>query len=121
MTPKAFNAYCASLPHTFSVVQWGGALVWKVGDATANKVFAIGWFADTAKITFKTSPLSFDLLKDQAGCIPAPYLASRGMKWIQRTSDETLNTADLKKYLKESHRLAALTLSKKKQLELGLV
>ncbi|WP_339832848.1 hypothetical protein [uncultured Parvibaculum sp.] len=38
MTYREFNAFCASLPATTYVVQWGGAHVWKVG----GKVFAIG-------------------------------------------------------------------------------
>src|SRR3546814_12828317 len=38
MNAEAFNAYCASLPATTHVVQWGGADVWKVG----GKVFALG-------------------------------------------------------------------------------
>ena len=56
----------------------------------------------------------------QAGLRPAPYLASRGMKWIQMTSEETLTTDDLKIYLTESHRLAAKNLTKKRRAELGL-
>jgi predicted DNA-binding protein (MmcQ/YjbR family) len=118
MNLARYNAFCKSLPHTTNVVQWGGASVWKVGD----KVFAIGWFDGSADhgITFKCSPLSFDMLKELEGCRPAPYLASRGMKWIQRTSDAELSDADLKAYLKESHRLVTLGLSKKKRIELGL-
>ena len=37
MSPAAYNAFCASLPATSHVVQWGGADVWKVG----GKVFAL--------------------------------------------------------------------------------
>ena len=48
------------------------------------------------------------------------YLASRGMKWIQRTSVAGLSDAALKDYLRESHRLAAANLTKKARLELGL-
>ena len=40
MTLDDYNGFCASLPGTTHVVQWGGAHVWKVG----GKVFAIaGW------------------------------------------------------------------------------
>jgi predicted DNA-binding protein (MmcQ/YjbR family) len=42
------------------------------------------------------------------------------MKWIQMTSDESLSKEDLKLYLRESHKLAALNLTKKRQKELGL-
>ncbi len=37
MKLETFNKYCASLPATNTVVQWGGAHVWKVGD----KIFAM--------------------------------------------------------------------------------
>ncbi|MEE2879101.1 MAG: MmcQ/YjbR family DNA-binding protein, partial [Pseudomonadota bacterium] len=48
------------------------------------------------------------------------HLASRGMKWIQRTSDEAMDDDALRDYLKESYRLVSLGLTKKLQRELGL-
>jgi len=73
---QEYNDYCASLQQTSHVVQWGGCHVWKVYD----KVFAIGGWenADGPAITFKTSELNFEILKDEPGFRPAPYLASRG-------------------------------------------
>jgi predicted DNA-binding protein (MmcQ/YjbR family) len=116
MDVKRYNAFCRSLPHTTHVVQWGGSHVWKVG----GKVFAIGGWqdGDVLGVTFKCSQMSFELLKLQKGCRPAPYLASRGMLWIQRITDEELDDAGLKIYLKESHRLVFNGLSKKLQTEL---
>ncbi|MFO1033377.1 MAG: MmcQ/YjbR family DNA-binding protein [Hyphomicrobiales bacterium] len=118
MTLAQYNAFCAALPATSTVVQWGGASVWKVG----GKVFAIGWFDNSVDhgITFKCSPMSFEMLQEVEGCRPAPYLASRGMKWIQRTRAGGLSNADLKAYLRESHRLVTAGLSRKKRRELGL-
>ena len=116
-----FNAHCESLPHSAHVVQWGGAHVWKVG-GPKGKMFAIGWpQADGMLVTFKVSPLAFDILKEQEGLIPAPYLASRGMTWIQRVTDATMDDAALKDYLKESHRLCAQALPKGVQVKLNLV
>ena len=118
MTPATYNAFCASLPHTTHVVQWGNAEVWKVG----GKIFAVGGWQDEGEalaVTFKVSDIAFDILKEQPGCRPAPYLASRGMKWIQRTSDETMDDAALKDYLRESYRLVFANLTKKMQAELG--
>ncbi len=111
MTLDEYNAFCASLDHTSHVVQWGGAHVWKV----AGKVFAIAGWGDGAAlaVTFKTSQTGFDILKEQDGLRPAPYLASRGMTWIQRTGDGAMDDAALCDYLRDSHRLAALTLPKK--------
>jgi predicted DNA-binding protein (MmcQ/YjbR family) len=136
MTLDEYNRFCASLPRTTHLVQWGGAHVWKVG----GKVFAIGGWAqrspsplagegrgggkdvarDALAVTFKVSPASFDILSEQPGLRPAPYLASRGMKWIQRQTDETMDDAALCDYLAESHRLVAEGLTRKQQRELGL-
>ncbi len=120
MTTDDYNAFCGGLRRTTHVVQWGGADVWKIG----GKVFAIGGWQDDDEalhVTFKCSEMSYELLKDTPGCRPAPYLASRGMKWLQRTSDEALNDDGLKDYIAESYRLVARGLTKKVQRELGLV
>jgi predicted DNA-binding protein (MmcQ/YjbR family) len=117
MDYKRFNAFCATLPATTKVVQWGGSHVWKVGP----RVFAIGgWHDDRPAFTFKVSEIAFELLKDQPGLRPAPFLASRGLKWIQHYANPGLTDAELKDYLRLSHRLVARGLSRKKRAELGL-
>lgn len=118
MTLDEYSAYCASLPATTHVVQWGGAHVWKVG----GKVFAIaGWNkTDDFAVTFKVSELAYEILKEQPGLRPAPYLASRGMKWIQHYADPGLDDDGLRDYIAESHRIVASGLSKKRQRELGV-
>src|SRR5215813_8902781 len=90
MTYEEYNAFCGGLPATSYVVQWGGSHVWKVG----GKVFAIGgWQEDEASFTFKVSGISYEILKEQPGLRPAPYLASRGMKWIQHFAKPGLSDA----------------------------
>ncbi len=113
-----FNSFCSELTATTHVIQWGDAHVWKVG----GKVFAIGGWSekDQLGITFKTTPEEFDFLIEMPGVRPAPYLASRGMTWIQRHQKAGFSDAKLKKHLADSHRLVALGLSKKRQHELGL-
>jgi len=122
MNHKEFNRYCKSLPATTYVVQWGGSHVWKVGDKTGGKVFAIGGWNNGKYpgITFKVSDIAYELLQDRSGLRPAPYLASRGMKWIQHYADPGLSDGELKEYLAQSHRIVSLNLTKKKQKELGL-
>lgn len=124
MTLDEYNGFCAGLARSSHVVQWGGAHVWKVGRTQKNsgKVFAIaGWNdANPMAVTFKVSPLSFDLLRELPGLKPAPYLASRGMKWIQRFSAESMDDAALRDYIAESHHLVALGLPKRVRRELGL-
>lgn len=118
MTQDEFNVFCEGFPHTTHVVQWGGADVWKIG----AKVFAIGGWNEGKGFctTFKTSEIGFEMLRDARGCRPAPYLASRGMKWIQRTSAQSMSDVDLKDYIKQSYRIVSLGLTKKLQKELGL-
>ena len=61
------------------MVQWGGSHVWKVG----GKVFAIGgWVDEAAGFTFKVNEIAYEMMRDQPGLRPAPYLASRGLQWI---------------------------------------
>lgn len=121
MTLAEFNRFCAKLPHTHHVVQWGGSHVWKVG-GEKGKLFVVCSFAEDGglQVTFKCSPFSYDLLREQEGLRPAPYLASRGMSWIQRTSSTSMSDAALRDYISESHRLASLNLTKALQRDLGL-
>jgi predicted DNA-binding protein (MmcQ/YjbR family) len=117
MTYEEFNAFCAALPATTYVMQWGGSHVWKVG----GKVFAIGgWHDVEAAVTFKVSEIAYEMLKEQKGLRPAPYLASRGMKWIQHYAKPGLRDAELKDYLRQSHIIVARGLTKKKRAELGI-
>ena len=98
-------------------MQWGDSHVWKVG----GKVFAIGSLGENEEsYSFKTTPIDFEILKEQKGLRGAPYLASRGLKWIQHYGQPGLNDKQLKNYLELSHRIVALGLSRKKRLELGL-
>jgi predicted DNA-binding protein (MmcQ/YjbR family) len=118
MTRENFNSFCAGLPATSRIVQWGGSDVWKVG----GKVFAICGWSDgpVPGITFKTSDISYEILRGMPGLRPAPYLAARGMKWIQRYDDPGLGEEDLKHYLAESHRIVASGLSRKRRQQIGL-
>ncbi|MEJ2418196.1 MAG: MmcQ/YjbR family DNA-binding protein, partial [Exilibacterium sp.] len=76
MTYEEFNEFCRALTATTYVNQWGGSHVWKVG----GKVFAIGGWNKSSgpAISFKVSPHNFEVLQEQPGFRPAPYLASRG-------------------------------------------
>ena len=81
---ESFNDFCAGLPATSHVVQWGGSHVWKVG----GKVFAIGgWASQAPAFTFKVGDIElYEMLSALPGVRPAPYFASRGMKWVQHYS-----------------------------------
>lgn len=85
-------------------------------------MFAIGGWSPTEglAVSFKVSDYNYDVLKDQPGFRPAPYLASRGMKWIQQHEITNDKKDEFEYYLKESHRIVSLGLTKKLQKELGL-
>ncbi len=113
-----FNKFCKAFPHASHVVQWGGAHVWKIG----GKVFAIGGWATNSSgaITFKVSEMNFEMLREQPGLRPAPYLASRGLKWIQHYESPGLSDSELKECIRRSYVLVSQGLSKKRRAELGL-
>ena len=124
MTRDEFNAYCKSLTHSTHVVQWGGADVWKIG----AKVYAIGGWdektqmpKDDVAIVFKVSDMAWEIYKDAGGMRPAPYMASRGMKWLQWLHDDTISGTQLLELIADSYAIVASGLTKKRQGELGLL
>ena len=117
MNLSEYNIYCASLRQAEYVVQWNGHSVWKV----AGKLFAMarerdGYF----QVTFKTSDIAYEVLRQEPGLRPAPYLASRGMKWIQHYGEPGLDDDNLRIHIEASCHMAIKRLTKKKCAELGL-
>ena len=117
MNTADFNQYCASFVAATHVVQWGRSDVWKV----AGKVFAIGSTTQEGEpaYTFKASDRNFAFLLEAEGYRPAPYLASRGLKWIQQIDASAHLDEELKYYIAESYRLVVLGLSKRQQIALS--
>lgn len=126
MTLDDYNALCKSLTGTTHVVQWGGSHVWKVG----GKIFAIselGTGPDKAEpgqdgsvaIAFKCADMSYRMLTELPGIIPAPYLARA--KWVRVEPDADFTDDDRKTYIAEAHRIISAKLTKKLQAELGLI
>ncbi len=118
MTYEEFNRFCQELKGATYVMQWGDSHVWKVG----GKVFAIGGWSDKSKpaYTFKTSEQNYLFLSEEQGYRPAPYFATRGMKWIQQHDGEPEQDEELAYYLFESYKLVVAKLTKRKRQELGL-
>ena len=116
MTYDDYNRFCAALPVTTYVMQWGGSHVWKVG----GKVFCIGGGTDEAPAySFKASEIAFMVLPEQKGFRPAPYLASRGLKWIEAQAGE-VDSDELRDLIRASYCLVIGGLSRKKRRDLGL-
>ena len=58
--------------------------------------------------------------KSSRACAAAPYLASRGLKWIQHHAAPGLSDDELRAYIRRAHEIVAQGLSRKKRVELGL-
>ncbi|WP_293445204.1 MmcQ/YjbR family DNA-binding protein [Planktotalea sp.] len=117
LSRDAINAYCKSLPQSTYVVQWGNSDVWKVG----GKVYAVGGWADGENaVSFKVTDLGFEVLSDMPGIRSAPYLASRGMKWVQVYGDHGLPEDELKAHIKASYEMIIAKLTRKLRADLNL-
>ena len=117
MTRDELTAYCSGLPHATHVVQWGNADVYKVG----GKLFAVVGMGESGNtVTFKASEMAFEILSDSPGLRPAPYMASRGLKWIQHYATPGLSDDSLRDHIKASYDMVVAGLTKKKRAALGL-
>lgn len=117
MTRDELTTFCAALPHATHVVQWGNADVYKIG----GKVFAIIGMGQTdATATFKVSHMAFEILSDSPGLRPAPYMASRGLKWIQHFEPPGLSDESLRDHIQASYDMVASGLTRKLRTSLGL-
>ena len=118
MDSNSFNLFCSSLPSATYVNQWRGSHVWKI----SHKVFAIGnWHRGRLSgITFKASEVAFEHLKDVEGIRPAPYFASRGLKWLQYYVPKSFPEVVVRSYIRNSHQIVASNLPRKLQKQLGL-
>ncbi|WP_169568830.1 MmcQ/YjbR family DNA-binding protein [Sneathiella limimaris] len=117
MTREEFDQFCQNLKSTNNVIQWGNASVWKVG----GKIFAISsrWGdGEHPKISFKCSDLSYQILTEQDGIIPAPYLARA--KWVQIQTPDAMSDEDLKAYIQTAYDIIASKLSKAVRKELDI-
>lgn len=99
MTPLAIEACCLAQPGAVLSIQWGGERVFKVG----GKMFAVlgqnaagGW-----RLSFKCSDLSFRILTEQPGLVPAPYLARA--QWVACAVPGPLPADELRAYLLQAY------------------
>ena len=99
------------------MVQWGNSDVYKVG----GKLFAVLGMGGTSNaVTYKFAHLAYEILSDSPGLRPAPYLASRGMKWIQQFEEPGLADESLREHIRASYDMAVDKLTKKLRAELNL-
>ncbi len=107
------RAVCRALPHTTEQVQWGSALVFKVG----GKMYAVAQLEPARTcLSFKCSAEDFAALSELPGAMPAPYLARA--QWVALEHEEALPPAQLREQLRRAHALVLAKLPKKKRAEL---
>ncbi len=110
----AFDKFCAGLPGSHQVVQWGGSHVHKVG----AKMFAAGGgFPGEDAYVFKATQLTFQLLREQGLATRAPYLP-RG-NWL-RVEGGAMSNAGLFSHIEQSYRMIAASLTRAERARLGL-
>jgi predicted DNA-binding protein (MmcQ/YjbR family) len=105
---------CIALPHTTETVQWGGALVFKIG----GKMYAVASLEpERTHLSFKCSPEDFAELCEREGIIPAPYLARA--QWVAMETEDALARAELKGLLRKAYDLVYAKLPKRIRAELA--
>ena len=109
-----FTEFCQQLPAVTQDIKWGDNLVFSIG----GKMFAIFNLPDGFPFSFKVEPGLFNILTEQQGVIPAPYLAR--YSWVSLEKLDTLETEKVCMLLNDAHAQVSSGLSAKKKRELGL-
>lgn len=106
--------YCMTFPFAAESVQWGDALVFKVG----GKMFAIASLEPSKVwLSLKCSAEDFADLTERPGIIPAPCLARSS--WIGLETEDALSVTELKQLLRRSYDLVVAKLPKKARAALN--
>lgn len=114
MNLAKLQEFCATLPDAESDVKWGADLCFTID----KKMFAVFGIHDgkATNVGFKCDPERFLELTDQAGIIPAPYLARA--HWVLVEDAKALPDAGAKALVRRSYELIVEKLSKRRQREL---
>ncbi len=108
MGVDAIRRVCATLKQTTEHVQWGEHLVFKV----AGKVYAIAALEPSdVWLTVKVPPEEFAELTEREGISQAPYMAKG--QWVGLADEDAVNTAELKRLIRQSYELVLAKLPKK--------
>ncbi len=117
MIPPELDAVITAglaLPGATLSIQWGDSRVLKVG----GKMFAWAAFHQGKwQLSFKASDTAFDMLRDQSGFRPAPYLGRSG--WIALGSLDLLPLQDIIGYVTLAHGLIVAKLPKRLQASIA--
>jgi predicted DNA-binding protein (MmcQ/YjbR family) len=114
MDIESIRSFCLSLPHTDEKVQWGNDLLFRIGE----KMFAVAALepGHGVALSFKCTPEKFAELVEQAGIIPAPYMARH--HWVGLERFDALPDRELKPLLTNAYQMVLEKLPKKVQVGL---
>jgi predicted DNA-binding protein (MmcQ/YjbR family) len=104
---------CRSLPGVTEDVKWGDNLVFSVG----GKMFAVFDLPAGEPVSVKVDEDRFDLMIQQSGMRPAPYLAKHS--WVAVDRRDTMPSEVLEDLLREAHGLVAGKLPKRVRRRIG--
>jgi predicted DNA-binding protein (MmcQ/YjbR family) len=108
MDLDALRKLCLSFPGVTEQIQWGDALLFKVG----GKMFAVTNLEPAAVwLSFKVDPELFPELTERPAVIPAPYLARA--KWVALESRDAIPLTELAELLRSSYDLVSAKLPRK--------
>ena len=115
MDIESVRKFCLSLPHVTEDVQWESDLLFRIG----NKMFAVVALDPSTdhRMSFKCTPEKFAELIEQAGILPAPYVAR--YHWVALENFDALGDRELKTLLKNAYELVLGKLPKKLKAELS--
>jgi len=116
MDHESVRTFCLSLPHVTEDIQWEKDLLFRIG----NKMFAVLALDDATDhvMSFKCTPEVFVELTERPGIVPAPYVAR--YHWVALERFDALQSAELKRLLKDSYDMVREKLPGKIKKELGL-
>lgn len=115
ITVAQLQALCSEWPGVTRDIKWSDNLVFSVGGKMFAMTHADG--REGGRLAFKVADERFLELTDQAGVIPAPYLARA--RWVSVTEPLRFTTAELSVLLLDAYATARAKLSKKAQAMLG--
>jgi predicted DNA-binding protein (MmcQ/YjbR family) len=110
----AVVAHALTLPGATLSIQWGDSRVLKVG----GKMFTWASFSrGDWRLSFKASDTAFDMLVEQPGFRPAPYLGRSG--WVAIDTLAVLPLPDIIGYVSLAHGLIVRKLPKRLQARIA--
>jgi predicted DNA-binding protein (MmcQ/YjbR family) len=114
MDAESVRQFCLSLPHVTEDVQWGGDLLFRIG----NKMFAVVSLeaASDHRMSFKSTPEVFAELTEREGIVPAPYVAR--YHWVALERFDALSERELKELLRNAYTLILEKLPRKTRAQL---